>query len=449
MEHAHEKWSLASILLLVSGVTIIGICGYLFLYVHATPSVGNGRLAKNGTIVENYTLDYPIFRMEKVDMLVRNYASRHVYGFLERLGSKKNDPTSYLTVNYRIMRYDAHTVTVAFQKREKVFERPEEVSQDIFTYDLKAQTQLEISDIFKDTTASEVLLRRIFYDFFKHDQPGTLLPVEHERISNATLGDVSEYVLDDDAVIFYVRNILPTPVTISVKKELLAGVLKDMYITPSPSRIPRMVEQPMYTIEIMPRHDEPINPGQKMLALTFDDGPGNLTPRVLDTFRQYGGRGTFFVIGRQVPMYAAVVKRIAAEGHEVGNHSWSHPTLTQLTSSQLEQQIIDTQQAVIQATGGYTPTSVRPPQGVLNTAVAAYFQARNLRVELWNADTLDWLHRDTQRTYASIMSSAADGRVILLHDIHSTSVDAATRAIPQLIAQGYQLVTVSDLHRYR
>lgn len=444
--------TLATSLIVASCLVIVGMCTYLVLKppVAKRSSVETQQFNKSGVLIKNYNISYPTFRVEKVDVTLRNYTIHKVNEFLKRFGT--NNPKAYLTVGYSILHYDSKTVTVLFREKIEEPSTPHDETHALMTFDLETQKQLTLGDIFKERGPAQTLIARLLHDYFKYVTPGVLSYQEQKNLQQFTFTHVRDYILDDDAIILYLNpqalGSEKEQATISIKKEVLHGTLRDMYASVSPSTT-RNIEPPTYAINTLPPTDKAIDPNGKMIALTFDDGPGVLTSQLLDALKQYGVRATFFVIGRQVPTYESTVRREAVEGHEIGNHSWAHPNLTRLPPEQLQQQINDTQQAVKNATGGYVPKVVRPPEGAYNENVLAFLRTLGLSVELWNVDTQDWLYRDTQVVYNRIMASAADGRVILLHDIHQSSVDAALRAIPELVSQGYQLVTISELHQYR
>ena len=186
------------------------------------------------------------------------------------------------------------------------------------------------------------------------------------------------------------------------------------------------------------------DPAKPMLALTFDDGPSGHTERLLDIFAQHGGKGTFFVLGNLIDDRAATVKRIAEEGHEVGGHSWNHRQLTKLSTEEIKEQIINTQAKIYDVTGVNSQV-LRPPYGSYNDEVKSIAAEQGIVIVNWSVDTLDWKYKDADYVYRAIMEDAQDGAIILCHDLQKTTVDAMERVIPDLIAQGYQLVTVSEL----
>ena len=139
------------------------------------------------------------------------------------------------------------------------------------------------------------------------------------------------------------------------------------------------------------------------------------------------------------------MKKAYRMGCEIGNHTWSHPQLTSMDSAGVLSQINSTDQAVKKVTGHKT-TLLRPPYGAYNSTVTSN---AGVPVILWSVDTLDWKTRDVQSTINSVMGSAQDGAIILMHDLHLPTVIAAETIIPRLKKKGYQLVTVSEMAKYK
>ncbi|MDX3388298.1 polysaccharide deacetylase family protein [Streptomyces niveiscabiei] len=176
------------------------------------------------------------------------------------------------------------------------------------------------------------------------------------------------------------------------------------------------------------------------MALSFDDGPSQHTPRLLDTLASHRTRATFFVVGQQVQARPQVVAREVAEGHAVGNHSWDHSRLNQLGDDEVLDQIDRTAQAVL-AVAGVRPRLVRPPYGAFSTGI----RSLGSPLVLWDVDSLDWQHKDRDLTVRTVLDKVAPGSVVLLHDLHPTTVDAVPALIEGLTARGYTLVTVPEL----
>ena len=189
----------------------------------------------------------------------------------------------------------------------------------------------------------------------------------------------------------------------------------------------------------------PVDCGVTMcVALTFDDGPGQDTPRLLDVLAAKNVKATFFLVGNRVSRNPATAKAIADAGHALGNHTWNHPDLTKADAATRASEISGTTQAILDATGK-PPTSMRPPYGAVDDDVRAELRAAGLPVVLWDVDSEDWRSKNVEATTTAVMAKVKPGSIVLLHDIHASTVDAVPSIIDQLAAQGYTLVTVDQL----
>ncbi len=188
-----------------------------------------------------------------------------------------------------------------------------------------------------------------------------------------------------------------------------------------------------------------IDKNKKMIALTYDDGPSAYTPLVLDALAKYGGHATFFVVGSSVNRYADSLRRAVALGCEIGNHTYSHNNLKNLSAAQVQSALQATSQAVRNQTGAEVRL-LRPPYGSYSTSTSS---AAGMPVIMWSIDTLDWKTRSTSATIQCVQSKAYDGAIILMHDLHQPTAMAADAVIKNLTDAGYQLVTVSELAAYR
>jgi peptidoglycan-N-acetylglucosamine deacetylase len=180
----------------------------------------------------------------------------------------------------------------------------------------------------------------------------------------------------------------------------------------------------------------------KCVALTFDDGPAVAeTATLLKYLAQYKARATFFVVGQNAAAHPEILRAEVEAGHEVGNHSWNHPDLTQLTTAEITSQL-DRTSAAIKAATGKEPTLFRPPYGAIDDTVKS---ATTLSPVLWDVDPEDWKYRDAARVAQTVITQTGANDVVLLHDIHPTSVAAVPEILRTLTAQGYHFVTVSHL----
>jgi peptidoglycan/xylan/chitin deacetylase (PgdA/CDA1 family) len=185
-------------------------------------------------------------------------------------------------------------------------------------------------------------------------------------------------------------------------------------------------------------------PEAKCVALTFDDGPGERTPELLDALAEHGARATFFQTGRSIDEFPNTVRRAYAEGHEIGNHSLDHPDLTTLDEAGVRAELAPVSARIRRETGD-GPVVMRPPYGATNDTVAAVTAELGLAQILWNVDTNDWKDHDARVVAERAVSGARPGAIILMHDIHDTTVDAVPDLLDQLAEEGCTLVTVSQL----
>ena len=186
--------------------------------------------------------------------------------------------------------------------------------------------------------------------------------------------------------------------------------------------------------------DEP----KKYIALTFDDGPSEVTPAILNTLEKYDAVATFFLVGNRIKKYEYSVKRAAKLGCELANHSWSHADLSKLPLDKAKEEISSVCEKVSDLTGE-TIVSVRPPYGKGSDKLYEMMGDMDLSVIYWSVDPYDWKTRDADKVYDAIMQDVFDGAIIICHDLYEPTAKAMERLIPDLIADGYQFVTVSQL----
>ena len=192
-----------------------------------------------------------------------------------------------------------------------------------------------------------------------------------------------------------------------------------------------------------------VNVDGPYIAMTFDDGPSggstNNTNRLLDLAAKKHIKLTFFLIGENAAHYPQLVQRELAEGHQVGNHSYTHPDLAKMSDDAVRAEIRKTQDAIINASG-YKPVIMRPPYGAL-TASQRLWVAREFgfKIILWDVDPLDWKRPGSDVVAHRIIAGARPGSIILSHDIHSATVDAMPQVFDTLLAKGFKFVTVSEL----
>lgn len=186
------------------------------------------------------------------------------------------------------------------------------------------------------------------------------------------------------------------------------------------------------------------DPEVRCVALTYDDGPGGRTPELLDMLAAHDARATFFVTGLPVREHPWTVRRAYAEGHEIANHTLDHPDLATLGAGAVRSNL-ETTQALVQRETGHTMNLMRPPYGSRNGTVDQVTEELGLAQILWGVDTNDWKDRKAGVVSKRALDGASDGAIILMHDIHDTTIDASRKIIRELDERGYTMVTVSQL----
>lgn len=188
-----------------------------------------------------------------------------------------------------------------------------------------------------------------------------------------------------------------------------------------------------------------LNPDGKYVALTFDDGPSSkVTPRILQTLEQHDAKATFFMLGNRVEMYPTIAAQVAAEGHEIANHTFSHPNLKKLSHKEMTEEIEKTNK-LIEISTGVTPTLFRPPYGIYSQDILNYTASNNYSTILWSVDSLDWKSRNPAAIKKEILSNITNRSIVLMHDLHTATAEALPELLMTLKQEGYEFVTVSEL----
>ncbi|MCK8606719.1 polysaccharide deacetylase family protein [Apilactobacillus ozensis] len=221
----------------------------------------------------------------------------------------------------------------------------------------------------------------------------------------------------------YLKNNNYKVVKVAIPLKQLSGIILNRYL-PKPYRF------------------KDVNTNEKTVALTFDDGPDpTLTPKLLKILRRYKVPATFFELGSNVTKYPKVSKQVAESGNLIGNHSWSHPQLNSLSKEQIQKQIAATNAAIYKATGKL-PSYLRPPYGATNSTVSNVAQTP---IVMWSVDSMDWKFLNALQTEQQVIKTVYPGSIILMHDIHPTSVQAVPSVIESLRSRGYHFVTLPQI----
>ena len=184
------------------------------------------------------------------------------------------------------------------------------------------------------------------------------------------------------------------------------------------------------------------------IALTFDDGPHPVrTPEILDILEEYNVKATFFVIGKNIENYPEVFVRTASLGHEIGNHTFTHRSLREVSDDGFADELTQFENAISKYYD-QDVTSIRPPGGLYNDNFEAFAKENGLDIVLWSVDTHDWAHKSVEDIVDNVLSNTDSGDIILMHDYisgKSPTPEALKIIIPKLLERGFEFVTISEL----
>lgn len=184
---------------------------------------------------------------------------------------------------------------------------------------------------------------------------------------------------------------------------------------------------------------------KKLVALTFDDGPVHAnTSRLLEALEKYDYHATFFMLGYSIKGNEDLLKKMVEQNEEIGLHTWDHKDLTTLSKSSAKKEIIKTDNAIYKACGQHA-TVLRPPYGAYDKTTLSVAKKCGLPVIMWNIDVRDWATKDSAKVEAAILKQTRNGSILVLHDLHKSSVDAIINVLPKLKKKGFEVVTVSEL----
>ena len=397
---------------------------------------------------EKVSIEYPITENEKINRLISESIDKIDRDFQNTvLLATVFDKPMTETIGYQVTYNTSEALSIVVNiKQDMNGAHPASMTQ-FWTFDKKSGEVVGLADFTEQSDeAAEAIIsaakNSISQTIKQRQQPEIDLNeiINKEALSNFIItndGNALAWPLGQASLLpsSYGELTITVPIS-SVSKYLQNPTARKFANIPKPAEKPKPA----------PAAPTPApSTGNKVIALTFDDGPGPYTAHLLDILDQYGAKATFFLIGSKVSGQASVVRSIQARGHQLGNHSWSHPELPKLSVDQIAGEIDRTNEAIRQATG-VKPSILRPPYGAVNGVVLEQLRLRNMSSILWSVDTRDWADRNSQIVCSRAVAGARPGAVILMHDIHQTSVNAVPCILSSLKQQGYSFVTIQRLN---
>ena len=395
---------------------------------------------------EKVSIEYPITENEKINRLISESIDKIDRDFQNTvLLATVFDKPMTETISYQVTYNTSEALSIVVNiKQDMNGAHPASMTQ-FWTFDKKSGEVVGLADFTEQSDeAAEAIISaakdNISQIIKQRQQPEIDLNeiINKEALSNFIItnnGNSLAWPLGQASLLpsSYGELTITVPIS-SVSKYLQNPTARKFANIPKPAEKPKPAPAaPTPTV------------ANKTIALTFDDGPGPYTEKLLDILDKYDAKATFFLIGSKVSGQASVVRSIQARGHQLGNHSWSHPELPKLSVDQIAGEIDRTNEAIRQATG-VKPSILRPPYGAVNGVVLEQLRLRNMSSILWSVDTRDWADRNSQIVCSRAVAGARPGAVILMHDIHQTSVNAVPCILSSLKQQGYSFVTIQRLN---
>jgi len=424
---------------------------------------------------ETIAVHYPVTGYEKVDHSLSAFASNRIELFKQEtadtyLSNEENWPYE-LHIEYEIVYKTSRHLSLLF-KESKYLGGAQPISTIYtFNFNLEQGRELALKDLFKGSSAYLEILSQYVYDQLIDDN-ALKIALDEEwvvRGSSALESNFKHFLFTNDGIIIIFEKYQIGPAFIGEPQLVIPFDVFTAHIelkesiedieTPSSTLQETTASQDVsndglsttdstnFTNETEPgiekeTDDISVTLGRKKIAITFEDGPDPVyTSLILDTLKSRNKVATFFLLGIRVNDYPDLTKRIASEGHLIGNHSWSHPQLTRLTNEEILSQIDKTQRIINNATG-YLPYMYRPSYGIYNENVINNIQMPAI---LWSIDPSDLKYQDSSYITNYVLDHAFDGAIIVLHDTSASTTQALSSILDGLNADGYDIVSVEEL----
>ncbi|NWO14100.1 polysaccharide deacetylase family protein [Virgibacillus sp.] len=436
--------------------------------------------------VYSMEIDYPQFQSKKLNKKMNAFVKMAKEDFLHNVEENKQQLKSQearLAIRSDMQKFSDHIYSVAIHEKSCLHEKQCQDLSDIVIVDSKNNNYINQTEILQDTEQNRGTLFQLLKHAFEQSDKYS------EHFSSKKLSEwvydkdnnFSNMYLADESIVFQFDNnkVIDKEAEITIPFSKMQDVLTDEWkdmirhestegsdntenskstVNKENTRDNDSTENNKSTEDKQedstikqeeknsnsPSVNQEKHPSsnQKRVALTFDDGPHpQNTPKVLDLLKQYNAKATFFMLGNKVTANATVVKRMKDEGHELGNHTWDHKDLTKLGVAGIRREIEQTNEAIRNA-AGKNPTLFRPPYGATNGNIEKIVGLPSI---LWTVDTRDWESLDPVAILNEVKSHTTDGSILLMHDIHTSTVNGLKSVLDYLVGEGYEFVTVSEI----
>lgn len=440
------------VMYIVSVVCIISIfsCSFLFNYVSFSKQFNTEVIVDKSELKNNdkYTMQikYPLLNNNKINKDTKKFVKNEKDDFLELVKDSKYYNSEFnVSYSYSVLNslYSIYIKSYYYVDTEYKFE------DRIIYYDSKLNKEIDINELVLDNRIYEYL-RNECYDYL------ILNKDKYNIYEENILKDKLVAVYDNyDSIIFKHDGIevIFEPHTVSdYDNEIIVNIDYNQVIKYLNTKYFSKYDtnKEVDTNKIVKKYDR-IRPSKefenkKLIAFTFDDGPSySNTTKLINELDKRNARVTFFMLGQLALRQKELVKEIYDRGHTIGSHTYDHKNMKKLDEEQLKFEV-DYTNEILSDIIGDDIRFLRPPYGAYNKDI---LDKVNMAFILWNVDTLDWKLRDSEKVRDYIVKTAKDGDIILLHDIHATSVDGVIMAIDILKEEGYEFVSLDEMLVYR
>lgn len=366
---------------------------------------------------DNYvSINYPVTNISALDDAVSSYVNQVYTNF-------KNNYQDYhkpeLNISYTYKELNDSVINISLSTEINAGNKTNKIKT--FTYDKKTGKFLTMEDIVKDLDVLDYDIKKALLEKYQEADMDFLTNVSYDY-----------FTIDDENLTIYFN-----PTELKADKNELIYLDIPLNSLKMLIDIDKSKSDETY-FQLKKRN---ISFDDKIVALTFDDGPSKYTEKILDVLKKYDACGTFFVIGNKVDFYDETLNRMLKEGNEIGNHSYSHKWLNRLSEQEFKDELNKTQTEVKKATG-FTPRLFRPTYGGYSDRLKQY---TDLIFVLWDVDSSDWKVKNTDKILKNVLPNVKDGSIVLMHDNHKYAADAIEEVVKSLKEKGYQFVTVSEL----
>lgn len=386
-----------------------------------------------------YALQYPKTTNDEFNQHVMNYINDSKDSYLKVIKYMKDNSNSdslinELNITFETYQFDENYYSFVFTKRQSLHNAETETKMKTILFNSVTEEIVPIQHVLSnDIRNLETFLTYIRSVLSENEDLAS--KTDKAKIKDFLVTDwetVTNFAIDKENLVVYFDEGTIAPkdsgtISLNISMSFLNPILATEFQK-------EMIDQ-SENIQV-------IDDKRKRVALTFDDGPHpTVTKQILSHLDKYDAKATFFMLGNRIQYYPEVAVEVRNRGHEIGNHTWSHPVLPKLSMDKIMYEFNSTEE-MIETTLGQKSSVFRPPYGAITDAIEAAIPRKSVN---WTVDTMDWKYRNASQPITAIKKQIHNNAVILMHDIHQSTADGLPAVLEFLSNEGYEFVTVSEL----